>query len=245
MKNLLKQIALPSTEKRAKVIMNFLKRNHYLFRIQKINNSDFNIIVDINEKCKENFEVSDDKLILTAHYDVVPNSTGANDNGSSIVILLKLLKKIKNQPIKVIFFTGEERGGTGSSFYSKTVKEKEKYTAINLDVCGCGNQIVVVNNIKNNNSKAYNLYSRKNKFNIMTAPSFPFSDASILKRYDIATYSISVFPPGDIRILNGEEKGYLGKYIWEYMHNGKYDDIKYINYRIMKKVYKYLKKNIL
>ena len=246
MKRMLKQIAIANTNARAAAIINYLHRFNLLYHIQYIDNKNFNIIVDINKKCKKLFESADDKTIFSAHYDVVSGSTGANDNASSIVILLCLARRIKNKPIQIAFFCGEERGGIGSRAYIEeyiTGYEKVKYSVVNLDVCGCGDQIVIVNNLYED-TKAYKLYNLKDKYSILESPSFPFSDAEIFKRRDIATYSISVFPQGDIDILLGKTKGHFSSFVWEYMHNGQYDDIKYINYKIMKKVYKYIK-NIL
>lgn len=219
----------------------------------------YNIIIKFNN----DYDISTDKMLFTAHYDVVLGSKGANDNASSITILLTLAKYINdnkiNSPIRMVFFDGEERGGIGSSNYADkhfTSKEqKAEVTMINLDVCGCGSNIVIVDNILNDNSKVINLLTKDNRlhYDIVEVDSFPFSDASIFKNKDIGALSISVFPQEDIDLLQSKEdaenvepektviRKHFGSYIWQYMHNGKYDDISFINYDIMNQTYEYIK----
>jgi hypothetical protein len=227
----------------------------------------YNIII----KPSESFLESKNKILFSAHYDVVSNSTGANDNASSITILLKLIIELyqnnANIPVGFVFFDGEETGGIGSKEYIKkyvsTEEAKNELTLVNLDVCGCGDYIVIVDNIFNAENKS-NFLTTNNileKYNVVQAKSFPFSDASIFKREGIGTLSISVFPKEDVELLfeeNKEEdlkndtKSYLesfkrkhfGSYIWQYMHNGIYDDISYINYDIMNLTLDYIKEII-
>ena len=59
---------------------------------------------------------------VSSHFDVVPGSPGANDNGSSIAVCLGILKKLqahvfKNIAIAVFFFDEEETGLKGSQAY--------------------------------------------------------------------------------------------------------------------------------
>lgn len=232
-----------------------------------------NIIITLSD----NYDESDNKILFTAHYDAVSGSTGANDNASSVTILLKLaLELTKNKPnipVRIVFFDGEERGGIGSKYYADeylpTEELKNQTTMINLDVCGCGDYIVIVNDIKNENHPAVKLVDSDiiDNYNILQAKSFPFSDASIFKGKGIGSIGISVFPVEDTRLLEEENeektkevvgqlslnldtetpktyKKHFGSYIWKYMHNGEYDDISYINYNIMQLTLDYIK-NIL
>lgn len=216
----------------------------------------YNIIVTLTD----NYEEQKNKLLFTAHYDVVRGSTGANDNASSITILLKLALELSENkpsvPTRIVFFDGEETGGIGSRHYADehlpTEELKNETTMINLDVCGCGDYIVIVNNIQNpyNNANILICEDIKERYNIVEAKSFPFSDASIFKNKGIGSIGISVFPVEDVRLLNEEikkqdqSKKHFGSYIWDYMHNGKYDDISYINYNIMQLTLEYIKNSI-
>jgi hypothetical protein len=48
------------------------------------------------------------ETIVLAHYDRVPGSPGANDNGASVLALVTYLTKARNQALRVIFTDGEE-----------------------------------------------------------------------------------------------------------------------------------------
>ena len=59
-------------------------------------------------------------LLLVAHYDAVPNSFGAGDDGVSVISILQTLKALKNQPqldndVIVLLSDGEEAGLLGAS----------------------------------------------------------------------------------------------------------------------------------
>src|SRR5208283_4405448 len=63
-----------------------------------------NIIVDFSP----GFE--NKRLIISAHYDVVKGSPGANDNASGVSVLLGLCQELRaiKAPVKIIFFDREE-----------------------------------------------------------------------------------------------------------------------------------------
>lgn len=210
----------------------------------------YNIIVDIGD-----FENAKQKILLTAHYDVVYGSSGANDNGSSISILLKLITEYNGTPIRIVFFDGEECGGIGSRNYIEkyitTDELKNEYIMLNLDVCGCGDKIVIENQIKNIKYDDVSNFCKLN--DIIEINRLPFNDAKIFDRKDISNICIVALPQEDIDISNGKEiidpitgrKQYFGSYIWKYQHNGIYDDIAYINYNIMEQIYDCIKNKLL
>lgn len=71
-----------------------------------------------------------DILIISAHYDTVSGTVGANDDGSGTTVLLELAKAVKNvktdTEIRFIAFSGEEEGLLGSSYYVNNLPEQEK-----------------------------------------------------------------------------------------------------------------------
>lgn len=93
---------------------------------------------------------SDKQIIVGAHYDSVAVGTGADDNASSVGVILETadaLKK-KNLPytIKFVFFGAEEEGLRGSNHYASnmTPNELENTIAmINLDSLLAGDHIYV------------------------------------------------------------------------------------------------------
>lgn len=273
LEDILKKIALKKTDNRRNAIIEILKENNIKYKIQtiikecplyisncsyldEINDFNeekltfttkyyYNIIVDINNT----FNTNKDKILLTAHYDVVNNSTGANDNGSSIAILLKLIINYNNTnlPIRIAFLDGEEIGGVGSKGYiDEYIKEdslKKEITVINFDVCGCGDYIVLEDKRLNKNLLNEEILT---KYNIKITKRLPFNDAHIFSQNNISTLCIVVLPQGDINLMEKKsnesllEKKHFGSYVWQYQHNGIYDSIDYINYQMMEKVYKYI-----
>jgi aminopeptidase YwaD len=89
---------------------------------------------------------TDEVLILGAHYDSVPVSPGANDNGSGVAVVLEVARVLASQgshvpTIRVIAFGGEENGLLGSKRYVETLPNaalKQVIAMINLDMVGVG-----------------------------------------------------------------------------------------------------------
>jgi hypothetical protein len=82
------------------------------------------------------------KLFLTAHYDCIPNSPGANDNASSVAVLLELAKKFhksqSNYPLTIIIFDQEEERLRGSQAYVKERGVADIGAVLNLEMVGSG-----------------------------------------------------------------------------------------------------------
>ena len=88
------------------------------------------------------------EILLTAHLDsitaAVPegDAPGADDNATGVATLLEAARILKDQPfqrtIKIIFFSGEERGLHGSRAYTATHPDEMENVvgAINLDMFG-------------------------------------------------------------------------------------------------------------
>lgn len=81
-------------------------------------------------------------VLFAAHYDSVPYSAGANDNGAGSVILMELARQFAAKPpkrtVRFCWFGSEELGLLGSFAYVKQHKEEldaVKYV-INVDVAG-------------------------------------------------------------------------------------------------------------
>lgn len=78
-----------------------------------------NIIVDLpgSDRARE-------VLLIGAHFDAVPGSPGADDNGTGTAALLELARVLKDEPrrrtVRLVFFTLEEVGCVGSRQHAKT-----------------------------------------------------------------------------------------------------------------------------
>jgi MFS family permease len=87
-------------------------------------------------------EISTPKILISAHYDSVPGSPGATDNGTAVAALLETARALKSGPtlhndIIFLFVDGEEVGLLGSqSFVEKHPWAKEIGLVINLDARG-------------------------------------------------------------------------------------------------------------
>jgi aminopeptidase YwaD len=81
-----------------------------------------NLSVDITGK-----ETPGEVLIIGAHFDAVPGTPGADDNGTGTAALLELAHVLKDRPMKrtvrLVFFNLEEVGLVGSKRFVKDLRE--------------------------------------------------------------------------------------------------------------------------
>ena len=109
----------------------FVEQNYSYFNFKGTN-----VIVDVgNLNSKKH-------IILSAHFDVVSGSPGANDDASGIAILIDVIERIKKlklkNKIRVIFFDDEEIGRFGSISYIRKYGLKDFIAVYNLELCGYG-----------------------------------------------------------------------------------------------------------
>jgi len=93
------------------------------------------------------------RVVIVAHVDGVYGTTGANDNGSGVGVLLDLARDLRNKPGVLLAATGaEERVVTGSSKHlgslrlvrSLTPEQRSKVrVALALDMVGVGTRLYV------------------------------------------------------------------------------------------------------
>jgi hypothetical protein len=80
-----------------------------------------NLIVEVKGK-----ELPHEVFIVGAHFDTVPGTPGADDNGSGVAALLELARALKDEPLKrtvrLVFFNLEEVPLAGSSAYVKSLR---------------------------------------------------------------------------------------------------------------------------
>lgn len=69
-------------------------------------------------------------ILIGAHYDAVPGSPGADDNGTGVAVLLELAKEFASQPlnypVRIVAFDMEEYGLLGSKQYAEDLKQKRE-----------------------------------------------------------------------------------------------------------------------
>jgi hypothetical protein len=87
-------------------------------------------------------QTSDEVYIICAHYDSVPGSPGADDDGSgtvAVMVAAELMSNyVFNHTIKFVTFSGEEQGLFGSYYYVQEAVENNENIAgvLNLDMIG-------------------------------------------------------------------------------------------------------------
>lgn len=83
-----------------------------------------------------------ERFIICAHYDALPGTSGADDNGSGTVAVMELARVLQDQKfeytIDLIFFDAEELGLKGSEHYVRGLKSADRRIegVINLDMIG-------------------------------------------------------------------------------------------------------------
>ena len=90
-------------------------------------------------------------VILGAHYDTVPNSEGASDNGSGLSTLLTIAAHTADRDypftVRIILFGAEEIGLFGSRYYVDGISDAEideTLAMLNFDALGSGDSLMVI-----------------------------------------------------------------------------------------------------
>jgi len=199
-----------------------------------------NIVIPLSQYNKENGK----KIVFMAHYDAVTGSDGANDNGSSVAILiafaLDVIEKGSNMPMEVVFTDREETGGVGSRLYIEK-SGSEILEVINLDTCGVGSDIITCDWSKHPSEITWNLIYGEplKKLRPVFTRRLPYCDSDIVRSsgYDVMT--ICTLPDEDVEGIIVGKPTYSE--VYKYMHNGKNDSIKYVKYDVMEKILEYLR----
>lgn len=69
-------------------------------------------------------------ILIGAHYDTVPGSPGADDNGTGVAVLLELARSLVSQPanypVRLVAFDMEEYGLLGSAQYAADLRQQQQ-----------------------------------------------------------------------------------------------------------------------
>jgi hypothetical protein len=101
-------------------------------------------------------QTGDKAVLLSAHYDSVPSSAGASDDGSGVATLLETLRSLRAGPPLIndlifLFTDGEEIGLLGAkAFVEKHPSAKNVKVALNFDVLGKSGASIMFQTTKNN-----------------------------------------------------------------------------------------------
>ena len=99
-----------------------------------------NVIAELNNDIK-----GDQVLIIGAHFDTTPDSSGANDNGSGVAVVSVVAQELADDEmpfdLRFILFGAEETGLNGSYHYVRKLRLHERsriMAMINIDSVGAG-----------------------------------------------------------------------------------------------------------
>jgi hypothetical protein len=202
-----------------------------------------NIVVRFHPQATERF-------VLGAHYDSVPHSTGANDNGAGVCVLLGLLHMYLPQPpaipLDIVFFDLEEVGAVGSQAYLNQVHADYIRGMVNLDVCGTGDTILVGPRIHASDgplSQPVHIVTQNDAFHSRVVDYLPPGDDSTFEHAGIPNLSVCIVPHADVPVLI-EAVGAMRQRqrpprlprIVETFHNGSRDSLAVIEEAAMQRV---------
>ncbi|MBR3516062.1 MAG: M28 family peptidase [Lachnospiraceae bacterium] len=226
LKESLMEISYCTTEERRKQIRRILARKRIFYRIERNENA-------------VNLMVGDPKnalVTICAHYDIVPGSCGANDNGSSCAVLLHLCEERAGDPnVCFVFLDREESGFYGSTMHFSKYRPK---LTINLDVIGSGEYIVYHNSVMAGQKGSYlNRWLDKEAGSVgfHKADQLPMCDTHNIVRLGHEVISFCAFPGKDGEYIRDTGHLSCGE-VLKYMHNGCYDDIEHVCFTSMELV---------
>lgn len=206
-----------------------------------------NIVIRFHEDAPQ-------RVVLGAHYDSLPGSTGANDNGAGVCVLLAWLRGALHHPppfpLDVVFFDLEERGQIGSRAYVTRATHEDLLAMINLDICGVGDILIVAPSLDVQESLVSQPLCKANRlarcaYRMIDA--LPAGDNLPFEEVGVPTLSVGMLPAEDVEpLLAAIEAGHRGRppasmpTIAETFHNGCRDAIETIEASAMEAVLRWL-----
>ena len=194
------------------------------------------------------------RLVIGAHYDSVQGSTGANDNGAAVAILLGLLAHFRHAPptipLDLVFFDLEELGGKGSLAYVEHTPKQRILAMINLDVCGEGDTILYAArpHIEAGPlSSPLRAVEQTGRFPSRVVDRLPPGDDLSFQQAEVPTISVCILPADEVELListveamHNHRQPEAIPPVLETMHNGPRDNIDTVQERAMQTVLHWL-----
>jgi len=129
---------------------------------------------------------SDAVIIISAHYDTVKNTPGANDDGTGVSAILSIAnifsKYLFKHTIKFIAFSGEEIGALGAHAYVKKAYENNENIIAVLDI-----DMIGYTNSSSNKNFLQILFHDRSKW------IFDLSN-QIIETYSFSNFSVKISP---------------------------------------------------
>lgn len=144
--------------------------------------------------------------LFCAHYDAFPASSGANDNGAAVSILIALAKELREKNIRAgfAFLDGEENGHSGAKLFEARRGERELSAVVNLDMCGYGNTLAAYahGGKRQSGIRAFCDKERLGRHNGRMVKYLPESDDRCFSSRRQPVLSLAVMPEGDMGYMD-------------------------------------------
>lgn len=255
-KNFVPRIAVAGLYQRQQAILDILREEGIPFELRRERENAHwveNIVIPLHPGSR--------RLVLGAHYDAVPGSTGANDNASGVTVLLNLAIEFLQRDVKnveIVFFDREEASDHGSSAYIQSTGAQNIDTMINLDMCGYGERIFTAVKGNRNNPRLGCMFSEemleKYAVSVIERLPFRFGDDETFDCYGIPNLAVTVMPEEELRftmaflekLLAGQEASpeelqrYHSLSYSQTMHNAPQDSVRSVSAQAMSRVASWL-----
>jgi hypothetical protein len=219
-------------------VAKLLQYNKLKFEVQSSSNNITNYLVLSDTK--------DYQPLFTAHIDKVSGSSGANDNSSSVAVLIHLAKifKEKGIPASFAFLDGEEQGSRGASLFADLHRNLNFSVIFAVDITGFGNTVAFacrrkkIKRLRGITAKHF-LFDH----HAVQMHWLPPGDDAVLSKIGAPTYQVNVLPEEDIQAIKAfsNEYGFLAEKAPSYalliqnlevmstMHMGWRDSLEYVS----------------
>ena len=161
------------------------------------------------------------QIVIGAHYDAVPGSPGADDNGSGSSGVLELARVLRDVPIDItvifVTFDAHEWGVYGSAHYAQVAAARHDQILVMFNLDMIGNRL--------NSGDAWLLYGPDARYAQLWADSGG-PRVGITGHPTVSTIDVDHYP--------FIQRGYNGVFVWEYafspVHHTSQDSTTYINF---------------
>ncbi len=129
------------TEESKQTIRNFIKSEFEKYGYKVTEQKTDGFIPGLNERrifiniIADKSILNEEYILIGAHYDTVPRTTGIDDNASGVAALLALAKYNQNPNVRFVAFDGEEYNLSGSRYYIKNTSPKPQLM-VSLETMG-------------------------------------------------------------------------------------------------------------
>lgn len=256
MRSLLAQIAVADPDARRAAVPDILGRRGFPFRLQQTEPTE----IKPRGVCNFLVEPEDGEPypLFCAHYDAYPASSGANDNGAAVSILVTLAGALRERGVRAgfAFFDGEEDGHTGAKLYESQRDGRKLAAVVNLDMCGYGDMLTVCShgNPGRPGARAFCDKDRLRRHGGRMVNFLPEGDDICFRARHQPVFSVAVMPKWDARYMdvlasyNGSFLGMPPEYrqilsdleVAGTMHGAFHDGVQWVQPEAMAQVFDYL-----